>query len=213
MSSGQPSETAQVQARSNQMAASGSPSEGDLNIQTTPNVGTGVQLSAQQKLVAGSVLDLFKGLPSLQKLQLWTDDATFSDPITKAEGRKQYSAQWYGLKTAFSEIEQISQTVTSDKNPMVIDLKTRYKLAGLESEKTMESQVHIWTTVEGLSKGQVGAGNDGKLRITKVEDRWNGGELPEGPFAKAFRNLNSVVVPAMVGVPKTEAEDVKKQSK
>lgn len=67
---------------------------------------------------------------------------------------------------------------------MVIDLKTRYKLAGLESEKTMESQVHIWTTVEGLSKGQVGAGNDGKLRITKVEDRWNGGELPEGPFAK-----------------------------
>lgn len=130
-------------------------------------------------------LQLFKGLPSLQKLQLWTDDATFSDPITKAEGRKQYSAQWYGLKAAFSEIEQVSQTVTSDKNPIIIDLKTRYKLAGLGSEKTMESRVHIWTTVEGLSKGQVGASaNQGKLRITKVEDRWNGGELPEGPFAK-----------------------------
>lgn len=58
MSSGQPSETAQVQARSNQIAASGSPTEGDLNIQTTPNVGPGVQLSEQQKLVAGSVLDV-----------------------------------------------------------------------------------------------------------------------------------------------------------
>jgi hypothetical protein len=111
---------------------------------------------------------LFKGLPSLQKLQLWTvrllpsskssynqakipccpqDEATFSDPITKAEGRKQYSAQWYGLRAAFSEIEQLSQTVTSDKNPMVIDLKTRYKLAGIGSEKIMESQVYVWTQV------------------------------------------------------------------
>ncbi len=32
------------------------------------------------------------------------DDATFADPLTKAEGRKQYEAQWYGLVAAFSEI-------------------------------------------------------------------------------------------------------------
>lgn len=47
---------------------------------------------------------LFAGKPTLKKLALWTDDATFNDPLTKAEGRKQYSAQWYGLAAAFSEI-------------------------------------------------------------------------------------------------------------
>jgi hypothetical protein len=47
---------------------------------------------------------LFAGKPTLKKLQLWTDDARFADPLTKAEGRRQYEAQWYGLKAAFSEI-------------------------------------------------------------------------------------------------------------
>jgi len=171
-----------------------------LHIETTPNEAAGVKLSEQQKLIVGSVLDLFKGLPTLEKLQLWKDDATFADPITKAEGRKQYSAQWYGLKAAFSEIHQLSQSVTSDKNPITIDLKTNYKLAGLGSEKLMESQVCIWTEPEA-------GPNSEKLKIVKVEDKWNGGELPEGPFAKAFRNLNSVVVPAMVSVPKMHTTD------
>lgn len=127
---------------------------------------------------------LFKGLPTLPKLALWDDTATFSDPITKAEGRAQYAAQWYGLKAAFSSITQLSQSVTSDKNPITIDLKTKYKLAGVGMEKVMESQVLIWTKPVGGVNGADGE----KLRIVKVEDRWNGGELPEGPFAKVRQN-------------------------
>jgi len=42
----------------------------------------------------GSVLDLFAGRPSLPKLRLWADDATFEDNITVSKGRKQYEAQW-----------------------------------------------------------------------------------------------------------------------
>ena len=44
----------------------------------------------------GSVLDLFAGRPSLPKLRLWADDATFEDNITVSKGRKQYEAQWVG---------------------------------------------------------------------------------------------------------------------
>lgn len=51
---------------------------------------------------------LFAGKPTLKKLALWTDDATFNDPLTKSAGRKQFSAQWYGLATAFSEIVSLS---------------------------------------------------------------------------------------------------------
>jgi len=153
----------------------------------------GVELSSRQKLLVGSVLDLFKGLPTHKKMSLWTDTATFADPLTKAQGRKQYEAQWWGLKAAFSEIEQQSQLVTSAGNPITLDLKTRYKLKGIGSEKVIESVVKIHTDEKGES-------------IVGVEDRWNG-NIPEGAIATAFRNLNSVVVPAFVSIPKKDGDN------
>jgi hypothetical protein len=116
------------------------------------------------------VKQLFAGKPTLKKLQLWTDDATFADPLTKAEGRKQYEAQWYGLKAAFSKIERLHCSVTSAGNPITMDLKTRYKVKGIGSEQVIESVVKIHTDGSGE-------------RITQVEDRWNG-NIPEGAFAK-----------------------------
>ena len=62
----------------------------NTNISTAP----GVELSPHQKTVVGSVLDLFAGRPSLEKLQLWSDDAVFEDPLTIAKGRKQYEPQF-----------------------------------------------------------------------------------------------------------------------
>lgn len=193
-SSSMPSETAQAQKQSE--VGAGAEFGSDLGIENTNiSTATGVTLSQEQKVLVGSVLDLFAGRPSLKKLQLWADDAEFQDPITKAQGRKQYEAQWYGLQTAFSEIERLHHSVTSAGNPISMDLKTRYKIKGIGKEQTIESVVNIHT--------------DGKGKILKVEDKWNN-ELPEGAFAKAFRNLNSVVVPAFVSVPKNEEEDAKK---
>jgi hypothetical protein len=98
-----------------------------------------------------------------------------------------------------------------------MDLKTTYKVKGLGTEKTIESLIRIFT-------------DESRERITSVEDRWNG-NIPEGPIAtvsaltvfaggsegrfadtwkQAFRNLNSVVVPAFVGIPKSDEEDAKK---
>jgi len=63
------SETAKIQKQA-EMSTSTNPA--DLEIQSTPNTATGVTLSGDQKIIVGSVLDLFKGLPTLKKLQLWT---------------------------------------------------------------------------------------------------------------------------------------------
>jgi len=63
------------------------------NIKTAP----GVELDSQQKTLVSSVLDLFAGRPSLEKLQLWKDEGVFQDPITVAKGRKQYEAQWVSM--------------------------------------------------------------------------------------------------------------------
>jgi len=197
--SGVPSQTAQAQ----HYADTTPPYKGDgsdLGIQSRDySTAAGVNLSEKQKVVVGSVLDLFAGHPTLPKLSLWTDTATFADPLTIATGRKQYSAQWYGLAAAFSSIQRLSCTVKTAGNPIEIDMKTRYKVKGLGTEKEIESLVKIWT-------------DDLGERIVKVEDRWNG-EIPEGAIAKAFRNLNSVTVPAFVSVPKNEQEEAEKNQK
>merc|ERR1711900_37349 len=94
---------------------------------------------------------------------------------------------------AFSEIEQQHQLITSAGNPITMDLKTRYKVKGIGAEKVIESVIKIHTDEKGE-------------RIVGVEDRWNG-NIPEGAIATAFRNLNSVVVPAFVSVPKEDGEN------
>jgi hypothetical protein len=68
---------------------------GELKLENTDiKTAPGVDLSSEQRTLISSVLDLFAGRPSLAKLQLWKDDAVFSDPITVAKGRKEFEPQW-----------------------------------------------------------------------------------------------------------------------
>ncbi|KAF6230360.1 hypothetical protein HO133_004702 [Letharia lupina] len=168
----------------------------DLNIENT-NIKTasGVSLDEHKKTLVGSVLDLFAGRPSLKKLQLWDDNGVFQDPITIAEGRKQYEAQWYGLQAAFSEIERLHHEVTSGGNPITMDLRTRYVVKGIGKEQTIDSKINIFHDKD-----------TGK--ITKVEDKWDG-KLPDSSLMNAFRKINAVTVPKVVGVPKSDEEDAK----
>ena len=146
----------------------------------------GVNLTESQQVITGSILDLFAGRPSKRKLTLWNDNATFSDPLTIAEGRKQYEPQWYGLAAVFSNIERLGGQVTSSGNPIEMDMKTRYTVKGLGSQQTIDSKIKIWTEGEGAN-----------IKITRVEDRWDD-KLPDSTFKNALRNLNSKTVPLMV---------------
>lgn len=170
----------------------------EYKIQTTTfPQAPGVSLNDQQKVITGSILDLFAGRPSLRKLSLWKDDAVFADPLTIAEGRKQYAPQWYGLSKAFSNIERLGGQITKDGNPIEMDLKTRYTVAGLGSQQTVDSKIKIWTEGEGDN-----------MKISRVEDRWDD-NLPDSTFKNALRNLNSVIVPTLVSVPKSIEEEEK----
>lgn len=190
-------QTSQRQFRSTAGMANTLSFEGyKIQTKTFPNA-PGVNLSSQQQVITGSILDLFAGKPSLRKLSLWQDNATFSDPLTIAEGRKQYAPQWYGLPAAFSNIERLGGQVTSSGNPIEMDLKTRYTVKGLGSQQTIDSKIKIWTEGEGDN-----------MRISRVEDRWDD-NLPDTTFKNAMRNLNSVVVPKLVSVPKSIEEEEK----
>ncbi|KAL5399010.1 hypothetical protein PMIN06_006364 [Paraphaeosphaeria minitans] len=168
----------------------------NLDLQTKDvKTAPGVSLNENQVTVLRSVLDLFAGKPSLPKLALWRDDATFTDPITVAEGRDRFAAQWYGLQAAFSDIERLHHEVTDAGNPILMDLKTRYVIKGIGKEQTIASVVAVHLDEQG--------------KIKKVEDKWDG-KLPEGSIANAFRHLNAVTVPKFVSVPKNADEDAKK---
>ncbi|KAF9871967.1 hypothetical protein CkaCkLH20_10599 [Colletotrichum karsti] len=191
MSAGTPSETAKAQAS----ASDNAPSFESIGIKNTDIVQkSGVSLSQQQKVLVGSVLDLFEGNPTLKHLSLWSKNATFQDNITVAEGFDKFAAQWYGLPALFNPIQIQSHTVTSAGNPIELNLKNKYTVKGIKSEQTMESVV------------QIQVGDDGK--IAKVNDKWNN-ELPDNAFSQALRKLNAVTVPAFVKVPKNEEEDAK----
>ncbi|EGP83720.1 unnamed protein product [Zymoseptoria tritici ST99CH_1A5] len=170
---------------------------GELKVENTNiNTAPGVDLTSTQKTLLGSVLDLFAGRPSLAKLQLWTDDATFTDPITIAEGRKQYEPQWYGLQKAFSEIERKSHEVTSGGNPIEMDMTTRYVVKGINKEQTISSKVKVHLDAAGE-------------KIVKVEDLWNGDMDKDSSFKNALRKVNANTVPLAVKVPKNAEEDAK----
>ncbi|KAI8261572.1 hypothetical protein K4K53_000568 [Colletotrichum sp. SAR 10_77] len=191
MSTGTPSETAKAQAS----ASANAPSFESIGIKNKDIIQkSGVSLSDQQKVLVGSVLDLFEGNPTLKHLSLWSKTATFQDNITIAEGYDKFAAQWYGLPALFDPIRIQSHTVTSAGNPIEFKLKNTYTVKGVKSEQTMESIV------------QIEVGSDGK--IAKVSDKWDN-ELPEGAFSQALRKLNAVTVPTLVKVPKTEEEDQK----
>jgi hypothetical protein len=130
-------------------------------------------MTAQQTLLTTTVMDLFTGYPTKRKLSLWTDDASFHDPLTIATGRKQFEAQWYGLKAMMSEIDLEQAEVVSLGNPIEMKTRLRYKIKAVGKEQVIESRVLVHTTGEGEQQ-----------RITKVEDRWNGDVPSEGAFAK-----------------------------
>ncbi|ORY12854.1 hypothetical protein BCR34DRAFT_600337 [Clohesyomyces aquaticus] len=175
-------------------------STSEIPIETTDvSSSPGVSLSSHQKTLVGSVLDLFAGRPSLKKLSLWADDATFTDPLTIATGRERYTAQWYGLQQGFSEIERLHHSVTSAGNPILMDLKTRYVIKGINKEQTIQSVIAIHV-------------DEASGKIMKVEDKWDG-KLPDGAISNAFRHLNAVTVPKIINVPKDEAEDSKRGNK
>jgi hypothetical protein len=41
-----------------------------------------------------SVLEIYAGNATKERLALWTDDGEFQDPLCIAYGRKQFEAQW-----------------------------------------------------------------------------------------------------------------------
>lgn len=71
------------------------------------------------------------------------------------------------------------------------------RVKGIGSEQTVSSKVLIHTD---------GHADSEQLRITKVEDKWDG-EIKDGLIRNALRELNSKTVPMAVSVPASVEEE------
>jgi len=155
------------------------------------NVAPTLRLNSGQERLILSILDLYAGKSSEEALSLWKDDAEFVDPLTHAYGRKEYASQWYGLPKVFDPIEIQHYQVKSLGKPILMDLTNKYTLRGVGKEVVLNSTVAIHVDEKsGL--------------IEKVEDRWNGKELSEGPVREAFKRLSAKTVPLFVNLPPTQ---------
>lgn len=134
---------------------------------TTVNSAAGVNLTSHQKLLVGSVLDLFEGKPTLKHLSLWDRNATFADPLTDAVGYDRFAAQWYGLPAVFGRIQLLSHKVVDAGNPIEMELQNKYTAKVVGTTQEISSKVRIHVDAEGK-------------KIEKVEDLWNGKQLPDG---------------------------------
>ncbi|PHH65712.1 hypothetical protein CDD82_1638 [Ophiocordyceps australis] len=168
-----------------------------IGVKNKVMAGPGVSLNDHQRLLVGSVLDLFEGHVTLKHLSLWQPTATFEDAIAMAQGYDAFAAQWYGLAAVFKAIKIQRHLVRAGGNPLELALSNSYVVKGLNKEQLIDSVVRIHVGPDG--------------RIAKVEDRWND-EMPEGAVGQALRRLNGSVTAKLVKVPKTDAEDAEMQA-
>lgn len=119
---------------------------------------------------------LFEGNPTLKHFSLWSQNGTFTDPLTIATGYPKYTAQFYGLPALFKPIQIQSHKVTSSGNPIEFEMSNKYVVKGINKEQVVDSIIKIHL------------GADGK--IEKLEDRWNG-DLPDGAVSNVSAPLSA----------------------
>jgi len=155
-----------------------------------------VILEDQRKQTLDDVLELFGAHPSLEIFERsWHHDAVFEDPWTKCVGYKEYTAQWFSLPRVIPHSITLQHRVlSSTHNPhrIVFDQTQEYTIRFLRRKKIIQSLVTLELDEDG--------------KIIRMEDRWNGEEMPRRWGAMWLRRLNGKTMPLFVRVPKPRPE-------
>ncbi|KAG9101766.1 hypothetical protein FRC06_002677 [Ceratobasidium sp. 370] len=151
-----------------------------------------VILEDQRKQTLDDVLELFCAHPSLEIFERsWHRDAIFEDPWTKCIGYREYTAQWFALPWVTPHSTTLQHRVLSSTHHphrIVFDQTQEYNLRFLKRKKIIQSLVTLELDEDG--------------KIIRMEDRWNGEEMPRKWGALLLRRLNGKTMPLFVRVPR-----------
>ncbi|KAB5592568.1 hypothetical protein CTheo_3963 [Ceratobasidium theobromae] len=150
-----------------------------------------VVLVGQRKQIVDDVLELFSAHPSLEIFdRSWNRGAVFEDPWTRSVGYNEYAARWFSLPKLVTQSTTVEHRVLSSTNyphRIVFEQTRQYTLCYIKSKKTIRSLVII----------ELG-GDD---KIIKMEDKWDGEELPCKWGAAGIRRFNGKAMPLFFRVP------------
>ncbi|KAH6867597.1 hypothetical protein B0T10DRAFT_370301, partial [Thelonectria olida] len=129
------------------------------------NESPGVTLSDHERLLVGSILDLYEGKGSAKHLSLWSPRVYHACPGGILKGHRENLAIWYVHATWCESIQIQSHMVTSRMNPIRLNLSNKYIFKGIKMETTIDSEIQIHVDkdgkVERLEEHWVTARNEG----------------------------------------------------
>jgi len=165
--------------------------------ESTINTAPNVKLTTQQSELAQSVLLIFQGKVTPTILSNWAEDAVFEDPFAHAVGRRQWSAQFYGLGQLFYTETPSHRVTLAEDNKLEMELTVNYAMKALP-------KLVKWK-VDGVIYVETRA-SDGK--VIKLEDRWYGKLLSEkfSSFRNFLRRKNAQFFPVFISVPTVPVE-------
>ncbi|KAH8917165.1 hypothetical protein BT69DRAFT_1286948 [Atractiella rhizophila] len=165
-----------------------------------PELGTaeGITLSPAQTTTAQNVVLIFRGQCTPSILDSFSESCIFEDPFAHAVGRREWSAQFYGLAKLF-EVETSNEVVVlAEEGKIAIDCDIEYKM------KAMKKVVNWKTT------GQLYVETDAEGKVVRLEDRWErDGVLLKEKFwgvRNFFRRQNARMFPIFISIPKPTDE-------
>jgi len=156
------------------------------------NGGASVELDEKRKLIMDDLKELFECRPTLDIFnRSWRRDAIFEDPLAYCCGSSEIAPQWFAMPKLFAKSVTVASRVlssTSDPNRLVYSQTQEYTFRLFKFKKTIKSMVVVDL--------------DGEGKIARLQDQWNGQELPRRWGAGALRRLNGKTTPWLVKVPK-----------
>jgi len=151
-----------------------------------------LEVKADHQQIIDDLKELYCCRPTLEIFERsWNKDAVFEDPLSKCEGFREYSAQWFALPKICSKSETTAYRVmssTHSPNRLVFSQTQDYTLRFFNRKKSIKSIV-----VVDLDE------ND---KIIRLADQWDGKDLPTWFGATLLRTMNAKVTPWFVKVPK-----------
>lgn len=132
-----------------------------------------------EKLIE-NVLNLYRCKATDELLEsVYSENPSFEDPISFAQGRKEVWSQWYSMPRIFSNSVTNDYTIlVNEKNHIEFSLSQTYTFKVGNRNKKMQSKVVLDLDENG--------------KVTKHQDLWNGKEL--NSFLRFFRILNAKFV-------------------
>ena len=129
--------------------------------------------------IISDVLNLYNSNPTEESFRHYAEDAQFEDPLQFSRNLPSIKSAFKSLPKVFKDSEVTKSDVEIEKNPLILNLETRYEWNGINKETVIRSVVLLTLNEQE--------------QIVRHEERWNGEPIPnaESGFFGRIKEVTS----------------------